>query len=121
MRYISKYPNRQFMYAKTAAFEESQQALALAAKVFSHPARLAIVQLLAQKQGCIVGDIAQEFPFLSRTTVSQHLQELKNAGIIQGEIDGVKICYCLNVSVLEEIKKQFMTFFDNIHQFKCNC
>lgn len=99
------------MYAKTSEFDLSQQELAQIAKVLCHPARLAIIQLLAQRQECIVGDIAQEFPFLSRTTVSQHLQELKNAGIIQGEIDGVRVCYCLNHAVLSRVAGQFATFF----------
>lgn len=109
------------MYAKTSEFDTEQQQLAIIAKVLSHPARIAIVQLLAQKQECIVGDIAQEFPFLSRTTVSQHLQELKNANIIKGEIDGVKVCYCLNLEVLTNVKQQFQTFFDNLQNGACQC
>lgn len=109
------------MYAKTSEFDTEQQQLAIIAKVLSHPARIAIVQLLAQKQECIVGDIAQEFPFLSRTTVSQHLQELKNANIIKGEIDGVKVCYCLNLEVLTIIKQQFQIFFDSLQNNTCHC
>jgi DNA-binding transcriptional ArsR family regulator len=108
------------MYAKTSDFKLEMQDLANAAKIFSHPARLAIIQLLNDKKECIVGDIAQEFPFLSRTTVSQHLQELKNIGIIKGEIEGVKICYCLNYEVLNKIKNDFELFFKEI-EFKNNC
>ncbi|MBL7790756.1 MAG: winged helix-turn-helix transcriptional regulator [Saprospiraceae bacterium] len=107
------------MYAKTAEFDAEQQQMAQYAKVLSHPARLAIVQLLARRQECIVGDIAQEFPFLSRTTVSQHLQELKNAGIISGEIDGVKICYCLNYDAIQAINAMFKSFFKNISEGSC--
>jgi ArsR family transcriptional regulator len=107
------------MYAKTAEFDAEQQQMAQYAKVLSHPARLAIVQLLARRQECIVGDIAQEFPFLSRTTVSQHLQELKNAGIINGEIDGVKICYCLNYDAIQSINAMFKSFFKDVGQGKC--
>lgn len=107
------------MYAKTEEFSEFQQRIAQIAKVLSHPARVAIVQLLAARQECIVGDIAQEFPFLSRTTVSQHLQELKNAGIIRGEIEGVKICYCLNPDVLNVVKELFITFFNDINPRSC--
>jgi ArsR family transcriptional regulator, arsenate/arsenite/antimonite-responsive transcriptional repressor len=107
------------MYAKTAEFEVEQQTLAQLAKVLSHPARLAIIQLLAEKQDCIVGDIAQEFSFLSRTTVSQHLQELKKAGIIKGEIDGVKICYCLDFEVWEKAKHAFQVFFEKVNVVKC--
>ncbi len=102
------------MYAKTGAFDISQQQIAQFAKVLSHPARLAIVQLLAQRRECIVGDIAQEFPFISRTTVSQHLQELRNAGIIKGEIEGVKICYCLNFEVIQAINASFSAFFEEV-------
>lgn len=111
----------QKMYAKTNKFDILQQNLAQTAKLFAHPARLAIVELLAKKQECIVGDIAQEFPFLSRTTVSQHLQELKAAGIIRGEIDGVKVCYCLDYEVVDNIKKQFQFFFEQLNQTKNNC
>lgn len=109
------------MYSKTTEFESEAQELAQVGKVFSHPARLAIIKLLAEKQECIVGDIAQEFPFLSRTTVSQHLQELKQAGIIRGEIDGVKICYCLDMPKLTHLKGLFEQFFGNVMRFDCNC
>ncbi|TAF64394.1 MAG: ArsR family transcriptional regulator [Cytophagales bacterium] len=109
------------MYAKTQEFAEREQALAQFAKLLSHPARLAIIQLLAERQECIVGDIAQEFPFLSRTTVSQHLQELKNAQIIKGEIEGVKICYCLNEGVLSTMEEYFSTFFQTLKNRKTCC
>jgi DNA-binding transcriptional ArsR family regulator len=97
-------------YAKTAAFTEEQQQLARVAKALSHPARLAIVQLLASKQTCISGDIAAELP-LSRTTVSQHLQELKALDLIHGEIDGLTVCYCLNTELLQRVHQQFTAFF----------
>ncbi len=97
------------MYAKTTEFDEQQQQLAKYAKLLSHPARIAIIQLLASKQTCISGDIANELP-LSRTTVSQHLQELKNADLIKGTIDGVTICYCLNLVEFEKMKHFFEHF-----------
>lgn len=109
------------MYAKTDAFDADQQALAQYARLFSHPARIAIVSLLAQRRECIVGDIAQEFPFLSRTTVSQHLQELKNAGIIAGEIEGVKVCYCLNYQILDEVFARFGQFFHQVDNLRRSC
>ncbi len=109
------------MYAKTNAFDPEKQALAHFAKVFSHPARLAIIALLAERKECIVGDIAQEFPFLSRTTVSQHLQELKNAGIIQGEIEGVRVCYCLNFDVLAGMEQKLHAFFGHINALRSTC
>lgn len=109
------------MYAKTAEFDEEKQSIAQDAKVFSHPARLAIIALLAERKECIVGDIAQEFPFLSRTTVSQHLQELKNAGIIEGEIEGVKVCYCLNYKALDAIRARMAGFFKNLETLRKCC
>ena len=100
-------------YAKTAIFEESQQELARFAKALSHPARVAIIELLAEKQVCISGDISNELP-LSRTTVSQHLQELKELGIIKGEVSGLNVCYCLNFETFGELKASFMTLFQKI-------
>ncbi|WP_019947211.1 ArsR/SmtB family transcription factor [Hymenobacter aerophilus] len=97
-------------YAKTAAFTHEQQQLARVAKALAHPARVAIVQLLAARQTCISGDIAAELP-LSRTTVSQHLQELKAVGLIRGEIDGLTVCYCLNTELLARVQQQFTAFF----------
>ncbi|UOG73809.1 metalloregulator ArsR/SmtB family transcription factor [Hymenobacter tibetensis] len=97
-------------YAKTAVFTDEQQQLARVAKALAHPARVAIIQLLASKKTCISGDIAAELP-LSRTTVSQHLQELKALGLIRGEIDGLTVCYCLNTELLRQVQQQFSAFF----------
>ncbi|MDF7811615.1 metalloregulator ArsR/SmtB family transcription factor [Hymenobacter sp. YC55] len=97
-------------YAKTAAFTDEQQQLARIAKALAHPARVAIIQLLASKQTCISGDIAAELP-LSRTTVFQHLQELKALDLIRGEIDGLTVCYCLNTDLLRQVQQQFTAFF----------
>lgn len=97
-------------YARTAAFTTDQQQLARAAKALAHPARVAIIQLLASKKTCISGDIAAELP-LARTTVSQHLQELKALDLIRGEIDGLTVCYCLNTELLLEVQQQFTAFF----------
>lgn len=109
------------MFAKTLDFTEKQQRLAMFGKVLSHPARIAIIEFLSRQQGCIVGDIAKEFPFLSRTTVSQHLQELKNIGIIQGDIQGVTICYCLNPTILTEMKELFSRLFTDVLSTNCQC
>ena len=97
-------------HAKTAAFTEEQQHLARVAKALAHPARVAIIQFLASKQTCISGDIAAELP-LSRTTVFQHLQELKALDLIRGEIDGLTVCYCLNIELLQQVHQQFTAFF----------
>lgn len=97
-------------FAKTSAFTDEQQQLARVAKALAHPARVAIIQLLASRKTCISGDIAAELP-LSRPTVSQHLQELKALGLIRGEIDGLTVCYCLNTELLRHVQQQFTAFF----------
>jgi ArsR family transcriptional regulator len=97
-------------YAKISVFTEEQQQLARVAKALAHPARVAIIQLLASKQTCISGDIAAELP-LSRTTVSQHLQELKALDLIRGEIEGLTVCYCLNTELWQQVQQQFAAFF----------
>lgn len=111
MSYICNILHNSVMtYAKTAAFTEEQQQLARVAKALAHPARVAIIQFLASKQTCISGDIAAELP-LSRTTVSQHLQELKALDLIRGEIDGLTVCYCLNTELLKQVHQHFTAFF----------
>jgi DNA-binding transcriptional ArsR family regulator len=98
-------------YAKTTAFTDEQQQLARVAKALAHPARVAIIQFLASQKTCISGDIAAELP-LARTTVSQHLQELKALDLIRGEIDGLTVCYCLNTALLRQVQQQFAAFFE---------
>jgi len=106
---------------KSNEFTAEQQGLAMLAKVLSHPARIAIVQLLSEKKEIKTGNISEFLP-LSRTTVSQHLKELKEMGIIKGTIDGLKIHYCLDMIKLDEMKKAFNKFFDNsISRFFCSC
>ncbi|RYU78339.1 ArsR/SmtB family transcription factor [Hymenobacter persicinus] len=98
-------------HAKTAPFTDEQRQLARVAKALAHPARVAIIQLLASKTTCISGDIAAELP-LSRTTVTQHLQELKALDLIRGEVEGLTVCYCLNTTLLRQVQQQFTAFFD---------
>jgi len=105
-------------YAKTAAFTEPQQQLARLAKALAHPARIAIIQLLASKTTCISGDIAAELP-LARTTVTQHLQELKAVGLIRGDIDGLTVCYCLNTELLGQAQALFTSLFAQIPPSVC--
>jgi ArsR family transcriptional regulator, arsenate/arsenite/antimonite-responsive transcriptional repressor len=108
-------------YTKANAFETRQQEVAKIAKILSHPARVAILEHLAKTKSCISGDIAQELP-LSRTTVSQHLQELKNANLIKGEIDGLTVCYCINAEAFANAKKLLEDFFEAISSsYKCDC
>lgn len=106
---------------KFEEFTINQQEIALFAKVFSHPARIAIIQLLAKEREIKTGNISIDLP-ISRTTVSQHLKELKEMGIIKGTIDGLKIHYCLDMVRLNEIRTALNTYFDNtISSFLCNC
>ncbi len=107
-------------YAKVSGFAGTDQELALFAKAFSHPARIAILKLLAGRQTCVSGDISRELP-LSRTTVSQHLQELKKLGIIKGEVDGLYVCYCLDLDRLNEIKAQFTALLNQLTETPPGC
>jgi DNA-binding transcriptional ArsR family regulator len=102
---------------KKDVFDSELQDLARFAKVISHPARLAILKYLAETKTCISGDISDALP-LSRTTVSQHLKELKNIGIIHGEIDGLKVNYCLCCSSIGKYLQMFDCFFDPIKSAK---
>lgn len=98
---------------KKEVFEKDLQELSKFAKAISHPARLAILKYLAETKTCISGDISDYLP-LSRSTVSQHLNELKSLGLIHGEIDGLKVNYCLCGSTIEKYKAMFDSFFDNV-------
>jgi len=95
---------------KREIFDNQLQELAQFAKVISHPARLAILKYLAETRTCISGDISEHLP-LSRATVSQHLKELKNSGLIHGEVEGLKIKYCLCGSTIKTFKSLFNEFF----------
>ncbi|MEP7232260.1 MAG: metalloregulator ArsR/SmtB family transcription factor [Ginsengibacter sp.] len=80
---------------KSYEFSVKENKLAKVAKALAHPARIAILNLLSKRQTCVCGDIVDELP-LSQSTVSQHLKELKDAGLITGEIDGARVCYCID-------------------------
>lgn len=111
-------------FTKALAFSPEQQEVARIAKLLSHPARIAILEHLAETKSCISGDISKVLP-LSRTTVSQHLQELKSAGLIQGEIDGLTVCYCIDQEAFDKAR---MVMEQMLHRIKsvccsdqCNC
>lgn len=91
---------------KTAHFTDKQNAIATLAKALGHPARIAILEYLLKVDVCICGDIVNELP-LAQPTVSQHLKELKNAGLIKGEIEGNSICYCIDEKMLNKMQAYF--------------
>lgn len=97
---------------KTEEFTVKQNKIAKYTKALGHPARIAILELLIKKQSCICGDIVEELP-LSQSTVSQHLKELKEAGIIKGDIEGAKVCYCIDEKEWENAKNYITTLFSN--------
>jgi ArsR family transcriptional regulator, arsenate/arsenite/antimonite-responsive transcriptional repressor len=99
--------------SKTALFDEVLQKRANMFKVLAHPARLQILEFLAKTKTCISGDISEELP-LSRTTVNQHLKELKDAGLIRGQVEGVKTNYCLDFDMVKEMKTIMEGFLDDI-------
>lgn len=105
---------------KTDHFTDQQNELAILAKALGHPARIAILEYLAKVDRCICGDIVNELP-LAQATVSQHLKELKNAGLIKGNIEGTAICYCINEAGFEKIKSFFQDLSLRLEPTKNTC
>ena len=103
--------------SKSDFFSEEQNELSTLFKALSHPARVAIIEYLLKVDTCICGDIVNELP-LAQPTVSQHLKELKNAGIIKGNIEGTAICYCLNAETLQKFENYFSQIKKQL-QSKC--
>src|SRR5258705_10248111 len=95
---------------KTEIFSEKQNKLAQWMKALAHPARIAIIQHLVRSQACICGDLVDELG-LAQATISQHLKELKNAGLIKGTIEGTSVCYCIDGKVWNQFKTVFEHFF----------
>lgn len=100
---------------KTKQYTEKQEQLARFAKAMGHPARIAILSFLAKQDSCYFGDIHEELP-IAKATVSQHLKELKDAGLIQGEIETPKVRYCINKENWELARKLFAAFLGD-----CKC
>ena len=98
---------------KKEEFTQKEQNLANFAKAISHPARIAILKVLAQKNECICGEIVEILP-LAQSTVSQHLKELINAGLIDGSIDGPRSCYCINWKAFQKFSTEFNSLFNNL-------
>ena len=103
---------------KTAHFTDQQNRIATIAKALGHPARIAIIEHLMKVNECICGDIVNELP-LAQPTVSQHLKELKNAGIIKGNIEGNSICYCIDENTIEILNSYFSKIIYTVTQGKC--
>lgn len=105
---------------KAQLFGKKQISIATFAKALGHPARIAILEILARQDTCICGDISDQLP-LAQSTVSQHLKALKDAGIIKGEIDGVRTCYCLDEENLVEFRAILETFLTNLTKSNSTC
>ncbi|MFN9711185.1 MAG: ArsR/SmtB family transcription factor [Bacteroidota bacterium] len=106
--------------SNTSLFTDKQNAIATLAKALGHPARVAIIDYLLKVDSCICGDIVNEIP-LAQPTVSQHLKELKNAGIIKGDIEGNTICYCIDEKALEKLQNYFSGIVTKLEKKKSNC
>ncbi len=108
-------------YTKSELFSPELQNCSIFFKALAHPARLAILKYLAETRTCITGDLADELP-LGRTTVNQHLKELKDAGLIEGTTEGAKTCYCLNLKKTRELKRMAEKFINEINlKVKFDC
>jgi ArsR family transcriptional regulator len=105
---------------KAQLFSEKEVKAAEFAKALSHPARIAILEILARRNACYCGDITEELP-LAQSTVSQHLKALKTAGIIKGEIEGIRTCYCLDEDNLTAFRSILDEFFSDLKSKNPNC
>jgi DNA-binding transcriptional ArsR family regulator len=103
---------------KTEEFTKAQNDLALITKALGHPARIAIIQFIIKSKSCVCGDIVDELP-LSQSTVSQHLNELKKVGLIKGDIEGPRICYCIDEKVWNKAKKVIGDLFESYKEPDC--
>lgn len=104
--------------SKTQHFTDQQNHIATIAKALGHPARIAIIEYLMKVNECICGDIVNELP-LAQPTVSQHLKELKNAGIIKGNIAGNSICYCIDEKTIDILNAYFSRIVQTVSKDKC--
>jgi len=105
---------------KTDFFTDQQNEFAILAKALGHPARIAIMEYLLKVDSCICGDIVNELP-LAQPTISQHLKELKNAGLIKGNLEGASICYCINEVGFEKMKSFFQNINTHLENKKNQC
>ena len=108
-----RYRINQMAIHKKEEFTQKEQGLSNFAKAIAHPARIAILKILAEKNECICGEIVDVLP-LAQSTVSQHLKELKNADLIEGSVDGPRSCYCINWKAFEKFKADFDSLFTSL-------
>jgi len=101
------------MQTKADQFDAEMAGMAEQAKALSHPARLAILRVLAERSECICGEIVDDLPIV-QSTVSRHLKVLKEAGLIRGTVDGPSVCYCLNPEAITALHDQFGAFFEEL-------
>lgn len=106
--------------SKSEHFSEHQNEMAKIAKALGHPARVAIIDYLTKVGTCICGDIVNELP-LAQPTISQHLKELKNAGIIKGNIEGTAICYCIDETTLQKLTNYINSISETIRSRNTCC
>ncbi len=104
---------------KTEAFAAVDQELAALAKAIAHPARVAILKTLAAKGACVCGEVVEVLP-LAQATVSQHLKELKEAGLIRGDVDGPRMCYCIDYAALDKARAAWENLFGTLEEGKPN-
>ncbi len=105
---------------KTDIFTDEQNHLAVMLKAVAHPARIAILEHIIKANACICGDLVDELG-LAQATISQHLKELKNAGLIQGTIEGASVCYCIEPKAWALLKNDLNSFFDSYTELKSCC
>ncbi|WP_461453580.1 ArsR/SmtB family transcription factor [Mucilaginibacter sp.] len=105
---------------KTEIFSDEQNKLAIMLKAMAHPARIAILQHIINANACICGDLVEELG-LAQATISQHLKELKNAGLIQGTIEGVSVCYCIEPKAWTMLNTELANFFGGYKDPKICC
>jgi predicted transcriptional regulator len=105
---------------KSEHFTRKQNRMAELAKAWAHPARVMILLHLARNGSCICNDLVDVLP-LSQSTVSQHLKELKRIGLIHGDIDPPKVCYCIDLKTWREMREVFESVFAGLHEEKCHC
>ena len=105
---------------KSEHFTDKQNTIATILKALGHPARVAIIEYLIKVDTCICGDIVNELP-LAQPTVSQHLKELKNAGLIKGNIEGNAICYCIDEKTIDKLQNYFENISSKLYKKKNNC